>query len=100
MKKQKACSSPLYFFNSVKPTVHPCLFPLCPWPCHLGVLKWLSYLRVPRLGVGEWGDEEGPQTTISGWYPVLSWPAAHLLHKHFLSISCLPDTILDGRTQA
>lgn len=37
MKKQKACSSPLCFFNSVKPTVHPCIFPLCLWPCHLGV---------------------------------------------------------------
>ena len=100
MEKQKACSSPLCFFYSVKPTVHPWIFPLCLWPCHLGVPKWLGYFRIPRLGVGEWGDEEGPRITLSGWHPVLSWSAAHLLHKYFLSTDCLPDTVLGGRTQA
>ena len=53
MEKQKACSSPLCFFYSVKPTVYPWIFPLCPWPCHLGVPSGLATSGSPRRG--EWG---------------------------------------------
>lgn len=43
-------SSTVFFFYSVRPTMHPWIFPLCPWPCHLGVPSGLATSGSPACG--------------------------------------------------